>query len=67
MIGILITFAIGFIIIILDWHLATKPDEKDKIKRRKPLTPVQRKSLWELFLLTCGAAVAVYVLQRVFS
>lgn len=67
MTGILITFAVGFIIIIFDWHLATKPDEKDKIKRRKPLTAVHRKSLFELFLLTCGVAVAVYVLQRIFS
>lgn len=56
MTGVWIALGIGALIIILDWHMATKPDEKDKRKRRKPLSPVDRKQLRDLFVMTLVAA-----------
>ena len=67
MTGALIALAIGALIIILDWHLATKPDEKDKIKRRKPLTPVGRRMLRDLFVMTLAVAGAVWMLGKYFD
>ncbi|MBI4191061.1 MAG: hypothetical protein HY525_11050 [Betaproteobacteria bacterium] len=67
MTGALIALAIGAFIIILDWHLATKPDEKDKIKRRKPLTPANRRMLRDIFVMTLAVAAAVWVLGKSFD
>lgn len=61
MTGALITVAIGFVIMIVDWHMATKPDEKDKIKRRKPLSPVDRKQLWDIFVMSFVIAGGVWL------
>ena len=60
MTGVWIALGIGALIIILDWHMATKPDETDKRKRRKPLSPVNRKQLRDLFVMTLVAAGAVW-------
>ena len=60
MTGVWIALGIGAFIIILDWHMATKPDEKDKRKRRKPLLPADRKQLRDLFVMTLAAAGAVW-------
>ena len=57
----LIAVAIGILIMIADWHMATKPDERDKIKRRKPLNPVQKKTLREMFIWTIAVAGGVWV------
>jgi len=62
MTGVWIALGIGAFIIVLDWHLATKPDERDKHKRRKPLSPVGWKHLRELFVITLVAAGAVWLL-----
>jgi len=62
MTGVWIALGIGTLIIILDWHMATKPDEKDKRQRRKPLSPVDRKQLRDLFVMTLVAAGAVWFL-----
>jgi hypothetical protein len=59
--GALITVAIGFLVLIADWHLATKPDEKDKIKRRKALSPVDRKRLRDIFVMTFVIAGGVWL------
>lgn len=67
MTGVLITLAIGALLIIADWHLATKPDADAKIKRRKPLKPVNRKQLRDLFLGTLVAAGAVWLLTKAFD
>ena len=67
MTGALIALAIGALIIILDWHLATKPDEDDKIKRRKPLKPAGRRMLRELFVMTLVVAGAVWMLGKFFE
>ena len=67
MTGALIALAIGALIIILDWHMATKPDEKDKIKRRKPLTPAGRRMLRDLFVMTLVVAAAVWMLGNYFD
>jgi hypothetical protein len=65
--GVLITLAIGAFIIMADWHLATKPDADAKIKRRKPLQPVDRRQLRDLFVGTLIAAGAVYLLMKAFD
>ena len=66
MTGALITVAIGFVMLIADWHMATRPGEKDKIKRRKPLNPVDRKQLWDIFVMTFviagGVLLVTYLL-----
>lgn len=67
MTGVLITLGIGALLIIADWHLATKPDADAKIKRRKPLNPVNRKQLRDLFFGTLVAAGAVWMLAKAFD
>jgi len=62
MTGVWIALGIGALIIVLDWHMATKPDEKDKLKRRKPLSPADRKQLRDLFVMTLVVAGAVWFL-----
>lgn len=62
----LITFAIGALIMIVDWHLATKPDADAKIKRRKPLNPIDSKHLRDMFVGTLVAAAAVWLLTKAF-
>lgn len=63
MTGVWIALGIGAFIIVLDWHLATKPDERDKHKRRKPLSPVGWKHLRDLVVITLVAAGAVWFLS----
>ena len=67
MTGVWITLAIGALLIIADWHMATKPDEKDKIKRRKPLNPVNRKHLRDIFVMTLVVAGGVWLATNYFS
>ena len=62
----LITLAIGALIMIVDWHLATKPEADAKIKRRKPLNPIDRKHLRDMFFGTLVAAGAVWLLTKAF-
>ena len=62
MTGVWIALGIGAFIIGLDWHLATKPDERDKHKRRKPRSPGGRKHLRDLFVMTLVVAGAVWLL-----
>ena len=67
MTAVWIALGIGAFIIVLDWHMATKPDKKDKRKRRKPLSPADRKLLRDLFVMTLIAAGAVWYLSGFFS
>ncbi len=67
MTGVWITLAIGALLIIADWHMATKPDEKDKIKRRKPLNPVNRKHLRDIFVMTLVVAGGVWLATKYIS
>jgi hypothetical protein len=67
MTGAMIVVAIGILLIIADWHMATKPDEKDKIKRRKPLNPVQRKMLLDMVVWTGAVAAGVWAATKYFS
>ena len=62
MTGVWIALGIGALIIVLDWHMATKPDEKDKHKRRKPLSRADRRQLRDLFVMTLIVAGAVWFL-----
>ena len=64
MIAVWITLAIGAGIIIFDYIDATKPDEKDKHKRRQPLSPTKAKQLRDLFVGTLVAAAAVWWLSN---
>ena len=67
MTGVWITFALGAIIVIFDYVDATKPDEKDKHKRRRPLAKQAKESLWQLFFGTFVAAGAVYMIGQMFD
>ncbi len=62
----LITLAIGAFIMIVDWHLATRPEADAKIKRRKPLNPIDRRHLRDMFFGTVVAAGAVWLLTKAF-
>ena len=62
----LITLAIGVFIMIVDWHLATKPDADAKIKRRKPLNPIDRRHMRDMFIGTLVAVGAVWLLTKAF-
>ena len=64
MTGVWITLAIGALIIIADWHIATKPGEMDKIKGRKPLSAPDKQSLQGLIVGTLVAAGAVWLLGK---
>jgi len=66
MTGVLITFAIGFAIIFFEWRIATNPDEKDKHKRRRPLSPVDKKRIRDLLFMTVVVAGVVWWLQTLF-
>ena len=55
-----IAFAIGMVLIICDYRMATAPDPKDKHKRRKKLNPVAAKQLRGIFIWTCVVSAAVY-------
>ncbi len=63
MTGVWIALGIGAFIIVLDWHLATRPDKWGKHKRRTPLSPVGWKHLRDLFVMTLVAAGAVWFLS----
>ncbi len=67
MTGVLITLAIGFAIILFEWRIATNPDEKDKHKRRRPLSPVDRKRIRDLLFLTVVVAGVVWWLPSLFK
>ena len=64
MTGMLITLAIGLAIIFFEWRIATKPDEKDKKKRRRPLSPVDVRRIRDLLFLTLVVAGIVWFLPR---
>ena len=55
-----IAFAIGMILIIADYRMATAPDPTDKYKRRKKLNAVSAKQLRSMFWWTIVVTVAVY-------
>jgi hypothetical protein len=64
MTGVWITLALGALIIIFDYYSATKPDPKDKYKRRRPLSPTNIKLLRDLVVGTLVAAAAVWWLSN---
>ena len=55
-----IAFAIGMILIIGDYRMATAPDPTDKHKRRKKLDAVAARQLRQMFIWTCAVTAAVY-------
>jgi hypothetical protein len=65
MTGALIVLAIGFLIMFMDWQMATPRDPKTR--RRKQLAPTDRKKLRDLFTATLVIAVAVYFLPKLFD
>lgn len=67
MTGVWITLALGAIIIIFDYRTETKPDEKDKHKRPRPLSKQAKDNLRQLFIGTIVAAGAVYVIGQMFD
>jgi hypothetical protein len=67
MTGVWITLALGAIIIIFDYNAATKPDEKDKFKRRRALSKQAKDNLRQLFIGTIIAAGAVWVIGQMFD
>jgi hypothetical protein len=65
MTGALIVLAIGFAIIIADWHMATPVDRKTR--QRKRLSPTDRMRLRQLFVATLVLAAAVYYFPLLFG
>lgn len=63
----LIVIAIGIIMIVADWHMATKPDEGDKKQKRKPLGAVKAKMIRDMVLWTVVLAIVAYFLPGWFS
>ena len=63
----LITLAVGILLIIADWHMATKPDQKAVIRRRKPLSVGDRKRLRGLAMWTAGVTVIAWLLSKIFA
>lgn len=64
MTAVWITLALGAVIIIFDYNAATKPDPKDKYKRRRPVSPTDFKQLRDLFVGTFVAAAVVWWLSN---
>ncbi len=62
-----ITLAIGAFLIIVDWHLATKPEPTDKIQRRKPMTVTQKRMMRDLFIGTFVAAGVAWLIAQGFD
>ena len=67
MTGVWIVLALGATIIVFDYYAETKPDEKDKRKRRRPLSVPAKANLRQLFIGTLVAAAAVYVIGQMFD
>jgi len=65
--GAIIALVIGFLLMFFDWRMATAPDEKDKFKRRKPLNPVEKRKLRDMFLWTLGVAAGVWMATKYFE
>jgi hypothetical protein len=63
----LIALGIGILLIIVDWHMATKPDQKTVIRRRKPLSVGDRKRLRGLAVWTAGVTAAAWLLTKIFG
>jgi len=61
-----IVFAIGMILIIGDYRMATAPDPTDKHKRRKKLNPVAARQLRQMFVWACLVSAAVYYVPTLF-
>ncbi len=62
MTGAIIVLAIGFVIIIADWVIASPRDPKTR--RRRRLSPTDRMRLRQLFFATLVFAAAVYFLPH---
>ena len=67
MTGAIIALVIGLLLMFFDWRMATAPDEKDKLKRRKPLNPVEKRKLRDMFLWTLGVAAGVWIATNFFD
>ena len=55
-----IAFILGMILIFADYRMATAPDPKDKLKRRKKLNAVAAKQLRSMLLWTIVVTAAIY-------
>ena len=64
MTAVYIWLALAAVIIIFDYISATKPDPKDKYKRRRPLSPTDAKQLRDLVFGAGVGAVVIYFLAK---
>ncbi len=64
MIRVLISVAIGILLIVADWRMSTPPDPKTK--RRPPLKFQDKVRLRGMVYWTIGVAVAVWFLPQMF-
>ena len=55
-----LVIALGIIVMIADYRMATAPDPADRYKKRRKLSPVAAKQLRGILLWTCVMAVAAY-------
>ncbi len=63
----LIVLALGILLIITDWYMATKPDQRLIIRRRKPLSVGDRKRLRGLAMWTAAVTAITWLLTRIFG
>jgi hypothetical protein len=63
----MIALALGILLVIADWHLATRPDKRAVIRRRKPLSVGDRKNLWGMASWTAGVMAAAWLLTEIFA
>ena len=65
--GAVIALVIGFLLMFFDWRMATEPDERDKLKRRKPLNPVEKRKLRDMFMWTIAVAAGIWMAIKYFE
>jgi|GEM_PF-1651943 hypothetical protein len=62
-----IAFSVGMVMILTDYRMATAPDPRDKLKRRRKLSAVAARQLRDLLLWTLAISAAVYFLPAMFA
>lgn len=68
MTAVYIWLALAAVIITFDYISATKPDPKDKYKRRRPLSPTDAKQIRDLLVgAVVGAAVVWWLANNWFN
>lgn len=63
----LIVLALGILLIITDWFIATKPDERSYMRRRKPLSVGDKKRLRGMVVWTAAVTGIAWLLTKIYA